>query len=84
MHLDRLLHGLDGAKDKYYALYALTQCLSSVAMWAEPYLCDSLLVKYADTSSSTTRSRSPSSCIWPRRPAWSRGRPRPPRLLRDA
>ena len=36
------------------------------------------------TSSSTTRSRSPSSCTWPRRPAWSRGRPRPPRLLRDA
>ena len=25
---------------------ALTQCLSSAAMWAEPYLCDSLLVKY--------------------------------------
>ena len=46
MHLDRLLHGLDGAKDKYYALYALTQCLSSATMWAEPYLCDSLLVKY--------------------------------------
>ena len=46
VHLDRLLHGLDGAKDKYYALYALTQCLSSATMWAEPYLCDSLLVKY--------------------------------------
>jgi hypothetical protein len=46
VHLDRLLHGLDGGKDKYYALYALTQCLSSAAMWAEPYLCDSLLVKY--------------------------------------
>ena len=46
LHLDKLLHGLDGAKDKYYALYALTQCLSSAAMWAEPYLCDSLLVKY--------------------------------------
>ena len=39
-------HGLDGAKDRYYALYALTQCLSSATMWAEPYLCDSLLVKY--------------------------------------
>ena len=47
MHLDKLLHGLDGAKDKYYALYALSQCLSSAAMWAEPYLCDSFLVKYA-------------------------------------
>ena len=46
VHLDRLLHGLDGAKDRYYALYALTQCLSSATMWAEPYLCDSLLVKY--------------------------------------
>ena len=46
VHLDKLLHGLDGAKDKFYALYALTQCLSSAAMWAEPYLCDSLLVKY--------------------------------------
>ena len=41
-----IIHGLDGGKDKYYALYALTQCLSSAAMWAEPYLCDSLLVKY--------------------------------------
>ena len=47
LHLDKLLHGLDGAKDQYYALYALSQCLSSAAMWAEPYLCDSLLVKYA-------------------------------------
>ena len=47
LHLDKLLHGLDGAKDQYYALYALTQCLSSAAMWAEPYLCDSFLVKYA-------------------------------------
>ena len=47
LHLDKLLHGLDGAKDRYYALYALTQCLSSAAMWAEPYLCDSLLVTYA-------------------------------------
>ena len=47
MHLDKLLHGLDGGKDKYYALYALTQCLSSAAMWAEPYFCDTLLVKYA-------------------------------------
>ena len=46
LHLDKLLHGLDGEKDKYYALYALSQCLSSAAMWAEPYLCDSLLVKY--------------------------------------
>jgi len=46
LHLDKLLHGLDGDKDKYYALYALSQCLSSAAMWAEPYLCDSLLVKY--------------------------------------
>ena len=34
------------AKDQYYALYALSQCLSSAAMWAEPYLCDSLLVTY--------------------------------------
>ena len=47
LHLDKLLHGLDGAKDQYYALYALSQCLSSAAMWAEPYLCDSLLVTYA-------------------------------------
>ena len=47
VHLDKLLHGLDGAKDRYYALYALTQCLSSAAMWAEPYFCDTLLVKYA-------------------------------------
>ena len=47
LHLDKLLHGLDGNKDKYYALYALSQCLSSAAMWAEPYLCDSFLVKYA-------------------------------------
>ena len=46
LHLDKLLHGLEGEKDKYYALYALTQCLSSATMWAEPYLCDSLLVKY--------------------------------------
>ena len=46
VHLDKLLHGLDGAKDKYYALYALSQCLSSAAMWAEPYLCDALLVTY--------------------------------------
>jgi len=46
LHLDKLLHGLDGEKDKFYALYALSQCLSSAAMWAEPYLCDSLLVKY--------------------------------------
>ena len=38
---------LDGGKDKFYALYALTQCLSSAAMWAEPYFCDTLLVKYA-------------------------------------
>ena len=47
LHLDKLLHGLDGKKDQFYALYALSQCLSSAAMWAEPYLCDSLLVKYA-------------------------------------
>ena len=47
LHLDKLLHGLDGDKDKYYTLYALTQCLSSAAMWAEPYFCDTLLVKYA-------------------------------------
>ena len=46
LHLDKLLHGLDGNKDQFYALYALSQCLSSAAMWAEPYLCDSLLVKY--------------------------------------
>ena len=46
LHLDKLLHGLDGAKDQYYALYALSQCLSSAAMWAEPYLCDALLVTY--------------------------------------
>ena len=25
----------------------MLKCLSSAAMWAEPYLCDSLLVKYA-------------------------------------
>ena len=47
LHLDKLLHGLDGGKDQFYALYALSQCLSSAAMWAEPYLCDSLLVTYA-------------------------------------
>ena len=47
LHLDKLLHGLDGGKDKFYALYALSQCLSSAAMWAEPYFCDTLLVKYA-------------------------------------
>ena len=47
LHLDKLLHGLDGAKDQFYALYALSQCLSSAAMWAEPYLCDGFLVKYA-------------------------------------
>ena len=47
LHLDKLLHGLDGAKDQFYALYALSQCLSSAAMWAEPYLCDTVLAKYA-------------------------------------
>ena len=46
LHLDKLLHGLDGGKDQFYALYALSQCLSSAAMWAEPYLCDALLVTY--------------------------------------
>ena len=46
LHLDKLLHGLDGNKDQFYALYALSQCLSSAAMWAEPYLCDALLVTY--------------------------------------
>jgi len=46
LYLDMLLNGLDGGKDEYYALYALFQCLSSTAMWAEPYFCDSFLVRY--------------------------------------
>lgn len=46
LHLDSLCHGLCGEKDRFYALYALFQCLSMVAMWAEPLLCDSLLVHF--------------------------------------
>ena len=33
-------------REKYKYRAPRSPCLSSVAMWAEPYLCDSLLVKY--------------------------------------
>lgn len=46
LHLDLLCHGLCGKKDRFYALYGAFQSVSMIAMWAEPLLCDSYLVRF--------------------------------------
>lgn len=37
---------LCGKKDRFYALYGAFQSVSMIAMWAEPLLCDSYLVRF--------------------------------------
>mmetsp|Transcript_26938 Transcript_26938/g.80766 ORF Transcript_26938/g.80766 Transcript_26938/m.80766 type:complete len:277 (-) Transcript_26938:47-877(-) len=43
LHSDKLIYGLAGEKDEFYALYAATQILPLVTMIAEPLACDSLV-----------------------------------------
>ena len=40
------LSPLCGKKDRFYALYGAFQSVSMIAMWAEPLLCDSYLVRF--------------------------------------